>query len=69
MVQLTEKDIYVAICRQIIDVDEKQKKLRTAEFKTTGFKKVEKEEAERIRMEVNSYHNSSLSEIFEGLGF
>ncbi len=69
LVQLTEKDIYVAICRQIIDVDEKQKKLRTAEFKTTGFKKVEKEEAERIRMEVNSYHNSSLSEIFEGLGF
>lgn len=64
VVQLTENDIHIAVCRQVIEVDEDQKKLIKAEFKTTGFCGKTAEEAEYIYGEVSAFNNTQLTGIF-----
>ena len=68
IVRLTENDIYIAMCQQVIEVEELQKKLIRAEFKTTGFLKQTAEETEHICLEVSGYRNTPLEGILDADG-
>ncbi len=63
IIQLKEDDIYVAACRQVIVVDDREEKVTEAYFQTTGFVKKTPEEVEEIRGELSAYRNTPLTGI------